>query len=71
MRVVAHLVGVAFHQPPPEWPDSWPVPAVGDAITLPRIDVPLGVRAVDWHPEGEPGDPEPFARVVIGLPLPS
>jgi hypothetical protein len=46
-----------------EWPEDWPVPRVGDPVSLPEGT--LYVRTVVWYPAGSASTPEPFAYVVI------
>jgi hypothetical protein len=48
------------------WPDGWPIPATGDTIDLP--DVQLEVKRVVYMPLGteeKPGDP--LVYVVVGM----
>lgn len=72
MKVKCSLVGLVDHHMTLEWPEGWPVPRVGDEVTLPGPDseLNLAVRAVDWYPKGDPDDggSEPFVYVVIGRP---
>ena len=50
--------------PGPVWPDGWPVPRIGDEVTSVH-GITLKVTAVDWYPEGEDGDDEPYVYVVL------
>lgn len=51
-----------------EWPAGWPVPRVGDAVTLPDYPQALVVTQIDWAPEGDRPDGEPMVWVVVGQP---
>lgn len=50
-------------RPKPEWPEDWPVPRVGDSVTLADGST-VEVTCVAWYPYGE-DDPDPFVYVVL------
>lgn len=73
LRVRISLVGVLPHHLDVEWPGGWPPPAQGDAVSVAGVEEPdastLYARRVDWHPMGDPDDPEdrtPYVYVVVG-----
>lgn len=50
--------------PDPEWPENWPVPSVGASIVVLGGDM-MYVRGVDYYPQGEEDDSEPFVYIVL------
>lgn len=49
-----------------EWPEGWPIPRVGDRVSLPESSEPLSVRVVEWYPQGDEDHAEAFVYLVIG-----
>lgn len=51
-------------EPEPDWPEDWPVPRVGDEITLPNYRTLL-VKHVVMFPHGSEHDRESFIYIVL------
>lgn len=60
----------ALDVPVLRWPAGWPIPRVGDKVSIPRAPWPLVVREVDWLIEGTELSPEPRVLVVLERPRP-
>lgn len=60
--------GKSVRHPAPEWPESWPVPRIGDEVEL-ADGFTAKVEHVIWYPHGEFGDQDeparPFVYVVL------
>lgn len=52
------------------WPEDWPAPRPGDRVDLPGVPIPLEVRDIAWHPQGDEYSTDPFCLIVVGLPRP-
>ena len=48
------------------WPESWPIPRVGDDVDIPALPEVQQVRTVVWNPEGDYEDKTPFVYIVVG-----
>lgn len=72
MRIVVDLVGLVDHRRTLEWPEGWPLPAIGDPVYLNGLSQTMYVRTISWHPEGELNDEfsdqfsTPYVYIVIG-----
>ena len=74
MKIQVTTVGL-FHNMEVAWPEGWPPPPVGHAVSTSVFDQgvheerELYVRTVVWYPAPEGGE-EPFVYVVLGPTVP-
>lgn len=54
---------------PLAWPEGWSLPRAGDEVVLFGVGSAL-VRGVQWYPDGEDGNREPFVAVWLTPHLP-